>query len=313
MHRREARLRREYSLRKITEEKQKALEAKRDRIRQAIQTNTPIPNDLKHEAVDILKDIEWGDEGNALDDEYRWAGVTDPKVVITTSRDPSSKLKQFAAEMRLMFPNGQRINRGGYDIKTLVQACRQNEVSDIVVLSETRGVPDGLIVSHLPYGPTCFFNICNVVLRHDVPDAEKVSEQYPHLIFSKLNSNIGKRITSILKHLFPVPKKDSKRIITFANDNDHISFRHHNYTKGEKGEIELKEIGPRFEMKPYSIKLGTLENISASKTEWVLRPYMRSSLNRQILSLNDDEEQEIDEAMVEEEKKKDKEMKKFRK
>ena len=31
-----------------------------------------------------------------IDDEYRWAGVEDPKIVITTSRDPSSKLKQFA-------------------------------------------------------------------------------------------------------------------------------------------------------------------------------------------------------------------------
>lgn len=30
------------------------------------------------------------------DDEYRWAGVEDPKIVVTTSRDPSSKLKQFA-------------------------------------------------------------------------------------------------------------------------------------------------------------------------------------------------------------------------
>ncbi len=26
----------------------------------------------------------------------RWAGVEDPKIMITTSRDPSSKLKQFA-------------------------------------------------------------------------------------------------------------------------------------------------------------------------------------------------------------------------
>lgn len=30
------------------------------------------------------------------DDEYRWAGVEDPKIVITTSRDPSSRLKIFA-------------------------------------------------------------------------------------------------------------------------------------------------------------------------------------------------------------------------
>lgn len=311
MLRREARLRREYALRKITEEKHKTLESKRERVRQALQNNTPIPSDLKNEAIDLIKDIEWGDEENALDDEYRWAGVTDPKVVITTSRDPSSKLKQFAAEMRLMFPNAQRINRGGYDIKTLVQACRVNDVTDIIVLSETRGVPDGLVVSHLPYGPTCFFNICNVVLRHDIPDAIKVSEQYPHLIFNKMNSKIGKRVTSILKHLFPVPKPNSKRIITFSNSDDYISFRHHNYSKEAKGQIELTEVGPRFEMKPYSIKLGTLENIVASKTEWVLRPYMRSARHRQILSLNDDEEQELEEAKAAEEKKKEKNEKKM--
>ena len=31
-----------------------------------------------------------------MDDEYVWAGVEDPKIVITTSHNPSSRLKQFA-------------------------------------------------------------------------------------------------------------------------------------------------------------------------------------------------------------------------
>ena len=31
-----------------------------------------------------------------IDDEYAWAGVEDPKIMITTSHDPSSRLKQFA-------------------------------------------------------------------------------------------------------------------------------------------------------------------------------------------------------------------------
>jgi len=30
------------------------------------------------------------------DDEYVWAGVDDPKLVVTTSHNPSSRLKQFA-------------------------------------------------------------------------------------------------------------------------------------------------------------------------------------------------------------------------
>lgn len=37
------------------------------------------------------------------DDEYVWAGVEDPKVVVTTSRDPSSRLKQFAKVKRNMW------------------------------------------------------------------------------------------------------------------------------------------------------------------------------------------------------------------
>jgi U3 small nucleolar ribonucleoprotein protein IMP4 len=36
----------------------------------------------------------------------------------------------------------------------IVELCRANQVTDMIVVHETRGEPDGLIVSHLPYGPT---------------------------------------------------------------------------------------------------------------------------------------------------------------
>ena len=32
---------------------------------------------------------------------------------MTTSRDPSTRLTQFAKEMKLVIPNAQRLNRGG--------------------------------------------------------------------------------------------------------------------------------------------------------------------------------------------------------
>lgn len=52
------------------------------------------------------------------------------------------------------------------------------------------------------------------------------------------------------RYLFPVPKEDSKRVITFANHDDFISYRHHTYKKGEGGKgIELKEVGPRFQLR----------------------------------------------------------------
>lgn len=45
--------------------------------------------------VNIFCDIYIGVSSH-MDDEYKWAGVEDPKVMVTTSRDPSSRLKMFA-------------------------------------------------------------------------------------------------------------------------------------------------------------------------------------------------------------------------
>jgi hypothetical protein len=76
-----------------------------------------------------------------VDDEYARAGIFDPKILITTSRDPSSRLQQFSKEMRLVFPNSQRINRGNHVMKEIVDACRANEVTDLIILHEHRGQP----------------------------------------------------------------------------------------------------------------------------------------------------------------------------
>lgn len=290
MIRRENRLRREYIYRKSLEERQRAVEEKREKIRDALENNKKIDTALRKDAIELANGAEWGGQIMSIDDEYRWAGTKDPKIVITTSREPSSKLKVFVKEMKLVFPNAQRLNRGHYDVKQLVQACRANDVTDFIMLTETRGNPDGMVVCHLPFGPTAYFTMSNVVMRHDVPDRDPMSEQYPHLIFHNLGSRLGQRFTSILKYLFPVPKENSKRVITFANTDDFISFRHHTFSTGEGGEIELKEVGPRFELRPYAIKLGTLENIAAAEDEWVLRSFMNTSRKRQLLSNKDEEE-----------------------
>jgi U3 small nucleolar ribonucleoprotein protein IMP4 len=124
-----------------------------------------------------------------------------------------------------------------------------------------------MIVSHFPHGPTVYFTLSNVNLRHDIGSYKNstVSEQYPHLIFEGFTSKLGERIGDVLKYLFPVPKEDSKRVMTFANDSDFISFRyandtatlylalttsyrHHVFVKAGR-QVELAEVGPRLEMK----------------------------------------------------------------
>nr|ACO12572.1 U3 small nucleolar ribonucleoprotein protein IMP4 [Lepeophtheirus salmonis] len=304
MIRRQARLRREYLYRKGVEERQNAIQSKKDRLRKALESNSLIDPSLRRDALDLQQSIKWDDDGprlattlnsgsggvdtrNSQDDEYAWAGVSDPKVMLTTSRDPSSRLKKFVKEIKLLVPNSQRINRGNYEFKQLMDACRANEVADVVIVHEHRGNPDGLIVCHLPFGPTAYFTLSDIVMRHDIPELGNMSEQYPHLVFHNFKSKLGERCTNILKYLFPVPKEDSKRAMTFANHDDYISFRHHTYKKGDGKNIELSEVGPRFQLRLYEIKLGTLESISAANSEWVLRPYMNTAKKRGFFSDDD--------------------------
>ncbi|NP_001171858.1 U3 small nucleolar ribonucleoprotein IMP4 [Saccoglossus kowalevskii] len=290
MLRRQSRLRREYLYRKSLEDQERQTLERKRKIKDALDADKPIPTELKGEALHLQKSLEYDDEGGEgvtshVDDEYRWAGVEDPKIMVTTSREPSSKLKRFAKEMKLTFPTAQRMNRGHYEVSHIVQACRANDVTDLIVLHEHRGEPDGMIICHLPYGPTAYFTLSNTVMRHDIPDIGTMSEAYPHLIFHNFNSKLGERVQNILKYLFPVPKDESKRVITFANQEDYISFRHHVYKKIENGkDIELKEIGPRFEMKLYEIKLGTLEEASTADIEWKLKPYMNTAKKRKHLT-----------------------------
>jgi Brix domain len=91
-----------------------------------------------------------------------------------------------------------------------------------------RGKPDGLVVCHLPFGPTAYFGLHNCVTRHDVGSKGEVgtiSEVKPNLIFDNFSTPLGSRFATILKALFPVPKPTNKRIVTFANRNDYISLR----------------------------------------------------------------------------------------
>lgn len=292
MLRRQARLRREYLYKKSAEIRHKKIQEKKELLESSLQKNTHIHGDLQRQAIQLQDKLKYNvEDPNGvmeanIDDEYRWAGCEDPKIMITTSHSPSARLKMFVKELRLLFPNAQRMNRGNYEMKQLMHACRANDVTDFIIVHEHRGVPDNLVICHLPYGPTAYFNISGVVMRHDLPEIVPMSEQKPHLIFHNFKTKIGERTMSILKHLFPVPKKDSKRVMTFANHDDYICFRHHTYQYVNK-ELELKEVGPRFQLKLYQIKLGTLDEMQAANTEWVMRPYMNTAAKRRFLSDDD--------------------------
>lgn len=287
-NRRQTRLRREYLYRKSLEGREKVAYEQKRVVREALAAGTPLPTEVRASYDELRKQVDAEDTRTEqvrthIDDEYGDAGLMEPRVCVTTSRDPSSRLKQFAKEIKLLFPNSTRVNRGNNRVDELMESCRQSEFTDVVVVQETRGEPDGLVICHLPLGPTAFFSLSNSVLRHDLdPPAAPMSEAYPHIILNNFNTDLGRRVGNILKCLFPVPRADSKRVVTFSNDNDFISFRHHMFSKISHDDVALHEVGPRFEMRLYQIRLGTLDQKEA-ENEYVLRPYQNTATKRQVL------------------------------
>jgi U3 small nucleolar ribonucleoprotein protein IMP4 len=293
MLRRNTRLRREYLYRKSLEGKERLHYEKKRRVREALEEGKPIPTELRNEELALRREIDLDDQDRAvprslIDDEYAGATLREPKILLTTSRNPSAPLTQFVKELKVVFPNSQRMNRGGQVISEIVESCRSHEITDLILVHEHRGQPDGLIVCHLPLGPTAYFGLLNVVTRHDIKDRKamgKMSEAYPHLILDNFTTKTGERTANIMKHLFPVPKPDSKRLITFANRDDYISFRHHVFEKkGGPKSIDLKEVGPRFELRLYQIKRGTVDQ-SEAQNEFVLRPYINTAKKQKSLGV----------------------------
>lgn len=290
MLKRDIRSRKEYLYKKQSELQDKIKYANKQKLSSLIENNKEIPSDLKKESESLLKEMQYEDTNTKLpntiaDDEYYENNLREPKILITTSRSPTQRLTQFLKEMRIIFPNCIRVNRGNTLIKDLVRACKENDYSDLILLHENRGEPDGMIISHMPMGPTIYFGLYNVVLRHDIKEKiNKISEANPHLIFDGFKSKVGSRIEEIIKNVFPSPKVDSKRVITFANNSDYISFRHHTYEKigGKDNNVMLEEIGPRFDMRPYQILLGTVDQPDSNK-EWSLRAFINTSKKNDIL------------------------------
>jgi len=99
--RREIRLRKEFLFKKHQEAVSTVRDEKKRKLRSALTEGKSIPTEIVAESRQLHHELEMDvqglDEQRAwYDDEYANVGVLEPKVCVTTSRDPSSRLKQFA-------------------------------------------------------------------------------------------------------------------------------------------------------------------------------------------------------------------------
>ncbi|KAK0384941.1 hypothetical protein NLU13_7420 [Sarocladium strictum] len=298
MIRRQTRERRDYLYRRALLLRDAEISEKRAKLRAALASGKPLDPAIANDKA-LRKDYQY-DESAAdlttneqldLDDEYaQLSGIVEPRVLVTTSRDPSSRLSSFAKEIRLLLPTAVRLNRGKQIMPDLVQSAKSAGLSDLILLHEHRGTPTAMTISHFPHGPTISFSLHNVVLRHDIPGSVRgtVSESYPHLIFDGFSTRLGERVVKILKHIFPPREaitsknKVGSRVVTFKNIDDSIEVRHHVFVRTGYDSVELSEVGPRMTMKVFEIRGGTLENKDGD-VEWHLSQYTRTAKKKNYL------------------------------
>ena len=106
MLRQNARLRREYLYKKATDAKDSVTAERKRKFRDAVESGKPVPTELRNDAEALQREIALDDAAHeqpsdGIDSEYFNAGVTDPKVLVTTSRDPSSKLVQSRSVVKV--------------------------------------------------------------------------------------------------------------------------------------------------------------------------------------------------------------------
>jgi U3 small nucleolar ribonucleoprotein protein IMP4 len=118
MIRKTARARRDFLYRKAILLQESETSAKRAKIRASLASGRPLDPTIANDDK-LRKDYQYDEsapdrtvnEELDLDDEYQnLSGLLDPRVLITTSRDPSTRLQAFSKEIRLLLPTGIRVS-----------------------------------------------------------------------------------------------------------------------------------------------------------------------------------------------------------
>ncbi|XP_022329870.2 ribosome production factor 1-like [Crassostrea virginica] len=192
-----------------------------------------------------------------------------PKILITTCDRPCLRTNKFCKELKLVIPNSDIKYRRGLDLKKIIPQAKERDFTDIIVVNEDRKEPNGLVVTHLPDGPTLHFKLSSVRLTTEIKRVGEMSKHKPELILNNFNTRLGHSVGRVFASLFPHdPQFQGRRVVTFHNQRDFIFFRHHRYVFRNNKRVGLKELGPRFTLKLRSLQKGTFDS-KYGEYEWV--------------------------------------------
>jgi ribosome production factor 1 len=196
----------------------------------------------------------------------------EPKVLITYSDNPCSRTRGFGKELTQIIPNSLATTRHRSSVKKICESAVREEYTDVVILNEDRKKVNGLLLIHLPNGPTAHFKVSNVKLTKDLKRSlNDFTSHRPEVILTNFNTRLGLTIGRMLGAIFHYePQFRGRRSVTFHNQRDYIFFRHHRYEFDKNGKrVKLLELGPRFTLKLRSLQQGLFDS-KTGDYEWML-------------------------------------------
>lgn len=218
--------------------------------------HTTVDNIEDSDNEEIRKELEIDDFSSYFSKSYT------PRVLITYADNPVTKTRKFGIELSRIIPNSIAKIRNRSSIKKMVKSAVRENFTDILVVNENNRQPNGLVVIHLPDGPTAHFKLSNVKITKEICRSHtEFTTHRPEVILTNFTTRLGLTVGRILGALFHYdPEFKGRRAVTFHNQRDFIFFRHHRYEFTKDGQrAKLRELGPRFTLKLRSIQEGTFD------------------------------------------------------
>ncbi|XP_008551673.1 probable ribosome production factor 1 [Microplitis demolitor] len=273
---------RQMKVQKMMKAKAKAKkEAKKARIQEGAPKGVTHTIESLREKDETMIKGDLDDEENAelkaelMNDEFAayYQKDYEPKVLITYSDNPTRKTRIFGRELTRIIPNSISLYRNRSGVKKMVKSATARGFTDIVIVNENQCQPNGMLVIHLPDGPTALFKLSNVKITPELKRSHKeITTHRPEVILNNFSTRLGHTIGRMLGALFHYqPEFKGRRAVTFHNQRDYIFFRHHRYEFDlEKGKAKLRELGPRFTLKLRSLQHGTFDS-KYGEYEWIIQ------------------------------------------
>ena len=206
---------------------------------------------------------ERDDEFSVHDTLVRGIEAQRPKIMISTRPRPSRELFRFIGDLLSLMPNAFFYPRRHFSVAQICGFASNKDFTHVIIISEKAKVANGMLVAHLPVGPTAFFKLSNVEVSASVDHAGRKTDHEPEVLLNNFSTRLGRRVGRFLGSLFfPQPEFQGRQAVTFHNQRDYIFVRHHRYIFEEKDDkLALKEQEKKISKKPTKKVIARLQEL----------------------------------------------------